>query len=105
MHYTGTIYADGRITLDGFTPEDTRLIGITRTMIAIHHPGGRWWDNGGEHYGPAHISVHELESLTRGNKARTYRFCIKRGGSGVSFHPTRKKAVKVAVERLEDLKL
>lgn len=100
--WAGTIYSDGRVRLDGYEPTKTRLVGINNRSIAIHHPGGRWWDNGGEHYTPAWISVHELESIKPANEPDTWRFEIKRrGGKEISFHPTPKVAARNAVLELQ----
>ena len=101
MSGTGTIKADGRVKLDGYVPEDTRLVGISRRLIAIKHPGGRWWDNGGEHYTSAWIEIKELEDLARANEPGEYRFRCKKMGLTLSFHPTPKTAQREAMKTIE----
>lgn len=103
MNYSGTIKRDGGVVLHGCVPSDTRLVGITRRLIAIKHPGGRWWDNGGEHYTKAWVEVRELDRLEAANEPDEYIFHIKKIGLSMDFHPTPKVAQANATEDVRDL--
>lgn len=98
MKLTGTIYPDGRVKLDGCEPEATVLVGITRSVIAIKHPGGAYWTNGGKNYATARIAVSSLDSLKKCSDG-TYRFQFD--DPLVWFHPTPIKAQAAAVQDLE----
>lgn len=99
--HSATIYPDGRMLLDGFVPEKWRLLAISSSQIVIHSPGGHWWDNGGRHYGEARIEVYEMISIERGNEEGTWRVRFKSSRtSGISFHPTPKRACLEAVHEL-----
>ena len=98
--YSGTIKPDGSVTMHGCVPTKTRLVAISAHMIAIHHPGGTYWDNGGEHYVRSWVQVAELDDLRRSNEPDTWVFEIKHTGPGLSYHPTIKHAVNEAVDRL-----
>lgn len=101
MH-SGTIYEDGRVVLHGCTPEKTRLVAITSTMIAIHHPSGTYWDNGGENYVRSWIEVEELEELKPGNEPGSWVFRTKRMSPyTMSFHPVVSRAAEDAMFKLE----
>jgi hypothetical protein len=101
MHTTGTIYPDGRIQYHGYTPMKSRLLAINETLIVIHHPGGSYWDNGGEHYVNARIEVCGLAELRPGNAEGTWHFRLG-GARGAAFHPTPAEAVKNAMWTLKE---
>ena len=98
---TGTIYPDGRISLDGCVPQKWRLLAINGSLLVYHSPGSAWYDNSGRNYGPASIEVKEIEDLRRGNEPGTWRFRLKRLGAGIHFHSTPKTACLGAVHDLE----
>lgn len=99
---SGTINPDGSVVMHGCVPTKTRLVAINARLIAIHHPGGSYWDNGGENYVSAWVEVKELEDLRRGNEPGTWVFRLKRTGHGLSYHPTVKKAAENAARRLKN---
>ncbi len=100
MQSEGIIFPDGSVRLLGCTPEKTRLVGLNRGMIAIHHPGGTYWDNSGRNYVSAWIEVEVLEDLKPGREPETWHYRSKRGHS-ISFHPTPSRAVENATFNLQ----
>ncbi len=98
---SGIIYPDGRIKLDGCTPTKTRLLAVNHLFLAIHHPGDRYWDNGGEHYVSAGIEIGPLEQFKRGKEGGTWRFKLKRMGGRIRFHPTPTRAVRETMSDLD----
>lgn len=58
-----TINDDGTVTWHGVDADKTTVLAMNRDkrLIALHTAGGYWWDNGGKHYGPAKVCVHEYE--------------------------------------------
>jgi hypothetical protein len=97
MIKSGTIYPDGRVSLDGYVPNKTRLVAINSHLMVIHHPGQNWSDNGGRHYGPANYSVETIESLERGNEEGTWRFRIAPLTPSISFPTLPSSAVPDAM--------
>lgn len=97
---SGTIYADGSVRIHGTVPTKTRIVAISRSHIAIHHPGGSYWDNSGQNYVSAWIEVLPLVELKRGNEAGTFIYRVERRGA-IRFHPTPKVAVRAAMAELE----
>lgn len=55
---------------------DCRVLDVRNGFITLHHGGGRYWDNGGEHYVAARIEVSELTQLRRGNEPGTWLFAL-----------------------------
>jgi len=97
----GTIYPDGRVQYYGYEKMESRVLDVRNGFITIHHAGGRYWDNGGEHYVAAHVEVMELAYLRRGNEPGTWNFRL--GQKRIAdFHPTPKEAVRLAMNRLEN---
>lgn len=91
MVTTGTIKPDGSVQYYGYERMDSRVLDITGGgHIALHHAGGRYWDNGGEHYVSARIEVYVLEDLRPANEDNTWTFTL--GRRVVEFHPTPKEA-------------
>lgn len=99
MEITGYIYPDGSVKLLNCEPEKTRVVGITGKMIAIHHPGGTYYTNGGQQYASSWIQVDELAELRKVDDRWFFR-CVKMGKS-MSFHPTPTKAVSDALHFLK----
>lgn len=97
---SGTIHADGTVTVHGTTPMKTRVVGLSGTMIAIHYPGSTYYNNAGANYCPAWIEIKQLESLERGENPEEWIFKTKRLGFGMSFHPTIKTACGEVVSKL-----
>lgn len=97
---SGTIHADGTVTVHGTTPMKTRVVGLNGTMIAIHYPGGTYYNNAGANYCPAWIEVSPLESLEPGDTPGEWKYKIKRGSGGLTFHPTIKTACANVVSDL-----
>lgn len=102
MYETATIYPDGSIRIDGYVPNKWRVMAINDRIIVIHSPGQNWSDNGGQHYGSAHIEIKEIQKLSRGNAPGTWRLEFKRMGLGLSFHPQPGSAVKDIAAMLAD---
>ena len=96
----GTIKPNGDIVMHGCVPSKTVLVGITPSFIAIKHPGGVYYDNGGRQYCAAWVQVSELESLKKINAAGDIVFTIKRTGNSISFHPQQKPATQDAMRNL-----
>lgn len=101
MQTTGIIRADGSIQYHGYTPMNSRLLAITDELIVIHHGGGRYWDNGGEHYVSASIEIKTLRFLKPGNAEGTWEFGMK-SGRGARWHPTPKEAARQVMHDLND---
>ena len=102
MFDSGTIYADGRMHIDGYEDAGWRLLAINGKLCVIHRPGGNWSDNGGRHYGVADITVREIKTLRRGNEPGTWRVHFVRMGASINFHPTPKVACREAMQELAD---
>lgn len=101
MVTVGTIKADGSVQYYGYERMDSRVLDITPGgHIAIHHAGGRYWDNGGEHYVSARIEVWQLDDLRRANETDTWTFTL--GRRIVEFHPTPKEACSRAMSELRN---
>lgn len=98
---SGTIYADGSLSLDGCVPMKWRCLALTDRLLVYHSPGGTWYDNGGRNYGPATIEVREIEELRPGNTEGSWRFRLKRIGAGASFHPTPREACRKIANELQ----
>ena len=71
-HWTGKA-ARGE-AVNGFyrflhAPTNSLVVGVQEPAhgrpgtIAVHHKGGRWWNNAGGHYTGAHIAVWELLAI------------------------------------------
>lgn len=97
---SATIYADGRMSLDGCVPNDWRVMGINANFIVYHSPGSSWSANGFKSYGPASIEVREVEDLRPGNEPGTWRVKMKRLGRSIHFHPTPKVAAHAVSREL-----
>lgn len=105
MPDAATIYADGRIQYHGYEKMDSTVRCLTRTHITIHHPGGTYWDNGGEHYVSARFEVMEYESIQPANEEGTYlvRFSRRPGTRVAEFHPMKSEAVHAALGQARSL--
>jgi hypothetical protein len=101
MHTSGTIYPDGRVQYHGYERMDSRVLFIDDESIVIHHPGGRYWDNGGGHYVSARIEVWPLAELRPANEEGHWLFQLDRG-RGATFHPVPKQATANAMWTLRE---
>lgn len=100
MH-SGTIKVNGDVVLHGCEPTKTKLMGITHKMIAIKHPGGTYYTNGGPNYCPAWIQVDELATLKPSSKVPgEFEFTLKRLANSITFHPQAPTACRDALRDL-----
>ena len=76
----------------------TRLVGINKCFIAIHHPGGTYYNNAGANYCPSYIDIHELAELKPAAESGHWEFACKHMGKDVSFHPVVKTACRKAMD-------
>lgn len=102
---SATIHADGRIQYHGYERMDSTVRAITKTHIVIHHPGGSYSDNGGQHYVSARMEVVEYDSIQKANAPRTYivHFARRPGTRVVEFHPSKTKAIRKALQDMADI--
>lgn len=102
MMDSATINPDGTMVLHGYERQRWRLLYIRGDMLVFHSPGGHWTDNGGRHYGAAHIEIKQITELRRGNVEGSWQVKFKRAARfGGSFHPTPKEACREAMRELQ----
>jgi len=65
-----TINDDGTVEWHGVDAGKTKVLAMNcdKKLIVLHVAGSRWSDNGGQHYGPASVAVHEYEEGPRPRK-------------------------------------
>ena len=114
METKGVIRADGSVQYFGYEPLGAHVLDVRlRTKrsingcvvnlgsITIHFAGGRWWDNGGEHYSSAHVETYTLAEFSRGNEPASYLFTLGRSLLA-NYHPTNKVATRATMHYLKD---
>jgi len=58
-----TINDDGTVRWHSVDAGKTKVLAMNekRKLIVLHVAGSTWSDNGGQHYGAAHVNVHEYK--------------------------------------------